>query len=533
MVFFLNPETKRLFAPSALSGKQYSPLCSYQLVGIFMAVYIRSEHVPHVQHLYQHFERDGFVGLGNKGAIAVSIKLYDQLLCFVNVHLPAHEHKLDERNHSLNSILDTTTFGDHDKSASESGSIIHFVFNNQKHTNNVQKNNHRRQQIPFISSSSSFIPLKQHDHIFLLGDFNYRIAPQGEMNMIDVIERVEQNRYSILRVFDQLLNEMKRGKILKGWIEAELNFAPTYKYIPNSNQYHCKKGRIPSWTDRILYCSKQPQAIQQVHYGRVEALLSDHKPVSAVYMLSMGCNNDDHNEGASSLNNHNYNQYYNQPITSNQPPQRRLPPPPPSQLIRKSIEIQQATFAPPALPLTSSLRYRNDSSLNPLQQQVVPQPASPQLPSSSPQLPSRIPQKPLPLPIIVTPPQKPLPPTPKSMNNNDHNLLLLDFSDVVSVTGCEYPMVQQDQSNKNVRPVSFEISSPSTRAPLSSLRQQQQQQHLSLPNHSKPQESSSLIDWLFVTQNTNIQQQERSSVNKNNQEQQHSVKELRERFQYM
>jgi len=53
----------------------------------------------------------------------------------------------------------------------------------------------------------------------------------------------------------KLMMEVMSGKMLKGWHEGTIKFAPTYKYCPNSDLYygccyHCKKAakkRAPAW----------------------------------------------------------------------------------------------------------------------------------------------------------------------------------------------------------------------------------------------------------------------------------------------
>lgn len=42
------------------------------------------------------------------------------------------------------------------------------------------------------------------------------------------------------------------GKVFEGWHEGSINFRPTYKYYPNSDEYYGKgkkgeKKRAPAW----------------------------------------------------------------------------------------------------------------------------------------------------------------------------------------------------------------------------------------------------------------------------------------------
>lgn len=53
----------------------------------------------------------------------------------------------------------------------------------------------------------------------------------------------------------KLKQEIREGQVFEGWHEGAINFAPTYKYNPNSDAYygssdHGKKGekkRAPAW----------------------------------------------------------------------------------------------------------------------------------------------------------------------------------------------------------------------------------------------------------------------------------------------
>lgn len=48
------------------------------------------------------------------------------------------------------------------------------------------------------------------------------------------------------------------GKCFKGFIEGDVNFAPTYKYDLFSDDYDTSdKLRIPAWTDRVLFWRRQ------------------------------------------------------------------------------------------------------------------------------------------------------------------------------------------------------------------------------------------------------------------------------------
>jgi len=75
---------------------------------------------------------------------------------------------------------------------------------------------------------------------------------------------------------------MKKGSVFTDWEEGALNFAPTYKYNPNTVDYDTsEKKRVPAWCDRILH---RPSTLtKRIGYQRYEFMASDHRPVGAQY----------------------------------------------------------------------------------------------------------------------------------------------------------------------------------------------------------------------------------------------------------
>ncbi|PPS05904.1 hypothetical protein GOBAR_AA14750 [Gossypium barbadense] len=87
---------------------------------------------------------------------------------------------------------------------------------------------------------------------------------------------------------NKLVRELRKGRAFDGWSEGALNFAPTYKYELNSKKYYGEDPkigrRIPAWCDRILSRGK---GMRQLSYRRTEQKLSDHRPVTAIYMAEV------------------------------------------------------------------------------------------------------------------------------------------------------------------------------------------------------------------------------------------------------
>lgn len=115
---------------------------------------------------------------------------------------------------------------------------------------------------------------------------NYRIDQRRDAT----IAAAEAGQIDQLLAHDQLLKEMKfnRGFRLRSFVEAPITFAPTYKYDRRSNVYDSsEKGRIPAWCDRILYRTRVADRVQNLHYRRYEADVSDHRPISAGFRITV------------------------------------------------------------------------------------------------------------------------------------------------------------------------------------------------------------------------------------------------------
>ncbi|KAI4352774.1 hypothetical protein L6164_006994 [Bauhinia variegata] len=227
----------------------YVRIVSKQMVGIFITVWVRRSLRKHIQNLKVSTVGVGIMGyIGNKGAISISMSIYQTLFCFVCTHLTPGEKEGDElkRNADVHEIL-------------------------------------RRTQ--FHSLSDVRLPKSIHDHerIIWLGDLNYRINLSYE----EARHLISKKQWSKLVEKDQLARELKNGAF-GGWSEGTLNFPPTYKYEINSDKYYGddpKAGRrTPAWCDRILSYGK---GMKLLNYRRSELKFSDHRPVTATYMAEV------------------------------------------------------------------------------------------------------------------------------------------------------------------------------------------------------------------------------------------------------
>ncbi|CAN6471298.1 unnamed protein product [Victoria cruziana] len=232
----------------------YCLAASKQMVGLFLCVWVRRGLRQHINSIKVSCVGRGLMGyMGNKGSISISMTLRQTSFCFVCTHLTSGQKEGDEirRNSDVIEILRKTRFP-----------------------------LSRRFSGPVNSPDN----ILDHDRIFWLGDLNYRLAYGCE----DTHELLERKDWDALLEKDQLRIEQKAGRVFKGWEEGRIYFAPTYKYLANSDRYAVKtarskdKRRTPAWCDRILWKGK---GIHQLTYVRGESKFSDHRPVHALFSV--------------------------------------------------------------------------------------------------------------------------------------------------------------------------------------------------------------------------------------------------------
>ncbi|XP_058190189.1 type I inositol polyphosphate 5-phosphatase 2 isoform X1 [Rhododendron vialii] len=243
---------RELLKDGLKSYRRYVRIVSKQMVGIYVSVWVRRRLRRHIDNLKVSPVGVGLMGyMGNKGSVSVSMSLFQTRLCFVCSHLTSGQKDGDEqrRNSDVQEILRRTNFS----------SVIDV-------------------------DQSQTIP--SHDQIFWFGDLNYRL------NMLDAEVRnlVDKKQWDELLHSDQLSKELRSGRVFEGWKEGPITFPPTYKYEFNSDRYvgenpkEGEKRRSPAWCDRILWLGK---GIKQLSYMRAEIGLSDHRPVSSVFLVEV------------------------------------------------------------------------------------------------------------------------------------------------------------------------------------------------------------------------------------------------------
>lgn len=197
----------------------------------------------------------------NKGAVAVEIRFGEACRAvFVVAHLAANEERVQGREDDWRAILRRLD----------------------------------RADIPLTRATDAVIAVPmfhRYEHVFVLGDLNYRIAPPGTDHLQRVKwvqQHVEKNDWASLVDADQLMHEKLGDKVFANFQEADINFPPTFKIDPRTGSYSAT--RIPSYCDRILWHSlpARMDLVKCVKYTSLSAYKqSDHIPVYGEYMLSV------------------------------------------------------------------------------------------------------------------------------------------------------------------------------------------------------------------------------------------------------
>ncbi|XP_067862428.1 phosphatidylinositol 4,5-bisphosphate 5-phosphatase A [Heptranchias perlo] len=251
-----------------LSPFGYVLVSSERMQGQLLLVFAKYYLLPNLQDIQTDCTRTGLGGYwGNKGGVSARLSLCGHMICFLNCHLPAHMENSEQRMDNFESILQLQQFN---------GPVANGVLD--------------------------------HDVVFWFGDLNFRIE---QYDIRFVKSAIEKNKLGLLWEKDQLNIAKVIEPALNGFQEGPLNFRPTYKYDVGTNTFDTSsKKRKPAWTDRILWrvkisdCydlsknstvlarTKSPdgknshiQVFQRVYRSHMEYLISDHKPVTAIFSL--------------------------------------------------------------------------------------------------------------------------------------------------------------------------------------------------------------------------------------------------------
>ena len=200
----------------------------------------------HITSVKSNYVATGVAGvLKNKGGVGIRFSIFGTSVCFVGQHLAARPKRVLERNKNSYTILKELGLG-----------------------------------IPGERDLAA-----SHDHMFVLGDLNYRIVG---ISRKEVLSLASMGKFQDLQRHDQLRKQRARGSVLYGFREMDINFVMTYRYQHDKEDWSLQKlWNLPSYTDRVLYKSKDPSDLKPLRYWYVPKVFgTDHRPVLCAFMLN-------------------------------------------------------------------------------------------------------------------------------------------------------------------------------------------------------------------------------------------------------
>lgn len=176
----------------------YELLTKERMMGIYLALYVHRDIRPLVEGYSQDSVTTGLIGgrLGNKGGVAISLKLNGTTFLFLNAHLAAHEDKVALRLANMLKIKSELSIDD---------------FLPPDDERKVKED-----------------PTDRFDHTFLCGDLNFRL----DITRLHAEWLIKEKKYAQALEFDQLRKNMHGlgSSAFAGFDEAPIDFPPTFKY---------------------------------------------------------------------------------------------------------------------------------------------------------------------------------------------------------------------------------------------------------------------------------------------------------------
>ena len=307
---------------------KYKKLVIMNLVGINFFSYILEDKFDKVKNISKKIVKTGFGGTtGNKGSCVINFDYENTSFSVSCSHLVANKKnkRLKELEYILNLKLNTFYNPDKlkDKSSDQIDSITQSLEEimsteddivktqsglNQANTNN----NNPLQKTESLTTNNDSLLFKDSDIWILFGDLNFRIDMEYE-EFSDFIKK--GNSWDKLLDYDQFVKYQLASLNSMANIQEDLiKFAPTYKYIINSDEFDYTpkndiqstnqkekenenlhksgKKRNPSWCDRIFYKKNSfmtkdgKKIITGLEYNNVmdkNFQSSDHRPVYEIF----------------------------------------------------------------------------------------------------------------------------------------------------------------------------------------------------------------------------------------------------------
>lgn len=237
---------------------EYLKVSSKALVGLFIVVLVKTEHYPFIGRVSEASASCGIMGIvGNKGAVGIRFKLFNDYFCFVNCHLAAHTNQIMRRNQDFEDLHKRLIFP----------------------VSHIRARKASKKHEAFTDAfweAKSFVGVNHCDFLVWMGDFNYRVEMESQLARIFV----QHGQIDTVLLNDQMNREKERGQeYLIRYNESEITFSPSYSFDTGTDNYDSsEKQRVPSWCDRILW--RNDCNIKSNLYDCLfEYKNSDHKPV--------------------------------------------------------------------------------------------------------------------------------------------------------------------------------------------------------------------------------------------------------------
>eukprot|EP00928_Gymnodinium_smaydae_P034472 TRINITY_DN24410_c0_g2_i1.p1 TRINITY_DN24410_c0_g2~~TRINITY_DN24410_c0_g2_i1.p1 ORF type:complete len:536 (+),score=104.97 TRINITY_DN24410_c0_g2_i1:62-1669(+) len=234
-------------------------LAHSKLVGLRLFVFVREALAGAVGDVFCGSIATGSARLGNKGAVAVAAELWGRRFAFVNSHLAAGSAMKagarEDRTRDFRRILG-------------------------------------RLALRSMDGAQSKRRLGHYPLVVWAGDMNSRLKI-SKSHVRHVLAKIQMGQTGCgeLLYCDELATARRdKLELFHGFSEAQVSFAPTYKFVVGSTseydvgQVTSGKTRVPAWCDRVLY--RGPVACHK--YSSCPLLTqSDHKPVAALLEMKL------------------------------------------------------------------------------------------------------------------------------------------------------------------------------------------------------------------------------------------------------
>lgn len=286
-------------------GMTFERVGSRQLAGLLIGVWVRKDLCPYIGEVDVGAVACGFGRtIGNKGAVALKMRVFGQILCVINCHFAAHVDAIARRNEDFEYVYRNLTFspmtaGVNTVAAGVSSAVQKFKILNVRRGPDLEA----EKDILAAGVASEVLPeLAEADMLIWFGDFNYRL---DDISYDEARNYIARKHLDTLLRKDQLRGEMKAGHVFQGMREANIKFPPTYKFdrgqIGLQGYDSSEKKRVPAWCDRVIFrdnrngtstqCKLTCPVVASVTWydACMDVKDSDHKPVRCMFSVDIAC----------------------------------------------------------------------------------------------------------------------------------------------------------------------------------------------------------------------------------------------------